>query len=164
MKSSGVHPCCLIELHSTGGLCGLCFLSAVTRGEGQLQQHFMAALQLQPGARPCCPACWQQVILALVCLVLPYLLANLLCTTVCCLCLLQLPLGTLVYMLNRFQPDDFSREGIPYDVLQELKSEAVAAGAGDGSTAPMLEVEAECTYYSPTDDMAMEKVMAGGLG
>lgn len=71
---------------------------------------------------------------------------------------LQLPLGTLVFMLNRFQPDDFSREGIPYEVLHELKSEAAAAGAGDGSSPPLLEVEAECTYYSPTDDMAMEKV------
>eukprot|EP00878_Enallax_costatus_P020355 GHUV01021510.1.p1 GENE.GHUV01021510.1~~GHUV01021510.1.p1 ORF type:complete len:707 (+),score=273.69 GHUV01021510.1:214-2121(+) len=73
----------------------------------------------------------------------------------------SLPLGTLVYMLNRFQPDDFSREGIPYDVLQELKSAAVAAGADDGSSPPILEVEAECTYYSPTDDMAMEKVEVG---
>lgn len=80
----------------------------------------------------------------------------------CCLLpvlsVLQLPLGTLVYMLNRFQPDDFSREGIPFDVLQELKEESNAVGAGDGSTAPMLVVESECTYYSPTDDMAMEKV------
>lgn len=29
------------------------------------------------------------------------------------LCLLQLPLDTLVFMLNRFTADDFSKEGIP---------------------------------------------------
>jgi hypothetical protein len=71
---------------------------------------------------------------------------------------LQLPLPTLVFMLNRFQPDDFSREGIPYEVLGALRQQAAAAGAGDSSQPPRLQVEGECTYYSPTDDMAMEKV------
>lgn len=79
-------------------------------------------------------------------------------------CVLQLPLGTLVFMLNRFQPDDFSREGIPYDVLAALRRDAAAAGFGDSNLPPKLEVEAECTYYSPTDDMAMEKVRTGEGG
>jgi hypothetical protein len=75
---------------------------------------------------------------------------------------LQLPLSTLVFMLNRFQPDDFSREGIPYEVLGALRQQAAAAGAADCSQPPRLQVEGECTYYSPTDDMAMEKVRCCG--
>lgn len=44
------------------------------------------------------------------------------------------------------------------DVLDTLRQESIAAELGDGSRPPVLEVEGECTYYSPTDDMAMEKV------
>eukprot|EP00882_Tetradesmus_deserticola_P012294 GHRQ01013028.1.p1 GENE.GHRQ01013028.1~~GHRQ01013028.1.p1 ORF type:complete len:287 (+),score=158.48 GHRQ01013028.1:364-1224(+) len=73
----------------------------------------------------------------------------------------NLPLPTLVFMLNRFQPDDFSREGIPFEVLGALRQQAAAAGARDTSQPPRLQVEGECTYYSPTDDMAMEKVEVG---
>ena len=46
----------------------------------------------------------------------------------------------------------------PPGVLSTLRDESIAAGLGDGSRPPVLEVEGECTYYSPTDDMAMEKV------
>uniref|UniRef100_A0A383VEV2 C2 NT-type domain-containing protein n=1 Tax=Tetradesmus obliquus TaxID=3088 RepID=A0A383VEV2_TETOB len=70
----------------------------------------------------------------------------------------NLALPTLVFMLNRFQPDDFSREGIPYEVLGALRQQA---GGADVSVPPRLQVEGECTYYSPTDDMAMEKVEVG---
>lgn len=73
----------------------------------------------------------------------------------------QLALPTLVFMLNRFQPDDFSREGIPYEVLGALRQQA---GGADVSVPPRLQVEGECTYYSPTDDMAMEKVRGGEAG
>ncbi|KAF8057725.1 hypothetical protein HT031_005909 [Scenedesmus sp. PABB004] len=83
----------------------------------------------------------------------------------------NLPLGTLVYMLTRFAPDDFSREGIPFEVLAALRAEAADAAPRGGDPAalaaalgtgpPRLVVEAECTYYSPTDDMAMEKVEVG---
>eukprot|EP00879_Flechtneria_rotunda_P021606 GHRR01022773.1.p1 GENE.GHRR01022773.1~~GHRR01022773.1.p1 ORF type:complete len:562 (+),score=210.02 GHRR01022773.1:1856-3541(+) len=74
----------------------------------------------------------------------------------------SLPLSTLVYMLDRFQPDDFSREGIPFDVLTELREQAAAAGlAAESSRPPQLLVEGQATYYSPTDDMAMEKVEIG---
>lgn len=44
------------------------------------------------------------------------------------------------------------------DVLDSLRQESIATNQGDGSRPPQLEVEGECTYYSPTDDMAMEKV------
>jgi hypothetical protein len=60
-------------------------------------------------------------------------------------------------MLQHFQADDFSREGIPFTVLQQLRSEATVVDQ-DFSSPPVLEVEGECTYYSPTDDMAMDKV------
>lgn len=43
-------------------------------------------------------------------------------------------------------------------MLDTLRSESISTGLGDGSRPPTLEVEGECTYYSPTDDMAMEKV------
>lgn len=46
-------------------------------------------------------------------------------------------------------------------MLSTLRSESLSAGLGDGSRPPHLEVEGECTYYSPTDDMAMEKVRQG---
>jgi len=55
----------------------------------------------------------------------------------------------------------------PSDVFATLCTESLAAGLGDGSRPPQLEVEGECTYYSPTDDMAMEKVCVcwgGGTG
>lgn len=46
------------------------------------------------------------------------------------------------------------------DVLSELRAEAVSQGV-DPHAAPQLEVEAECAYYSPTDDMVMEVVSDG---
>jgi len=59
------------------------------------------------------------------------------------------------------QPDDYAPNGIPSDVIAALNGAARAAGA-DASKPPAWEVEAECVYYSPTDDMVMEKV--GGVG
>jgi hypothetical protein len=70
-----------------------------------------------------------------------------------------MPIGTVAYMLARFQPDDYAPDGISPQVLAALRRAAAAAGA-DAGAPPALEVEAECTYYSPTDDMVMEKVGA----
>lgn len=75
--------------------------------------------------------------------------------------LLQLPVPVLLYMLEHFAPDDFSREGIPHGVLAALRREAGATVLRRGGPPPPLVVEGECTYYSPTDDMAMEKVEIG---
>jgi hypothetical protein len=68
-----------------------------------------------------------------------------------------LPIGAVAYMLARFQPDDYAPDGISPAVLAALRRAAAAAGQ-DAGAPPALEVEAECTYYSPTDDMVMEKV------
>lgn len=69
----------------------------------------------------------------------------------------NLPFSTVVFIANRFQADDFAHDGIPGDVLAALRSEASGAGV-DYNRPPDIEVEAEGTYYSPTDDMVMEKV------
>jgi hypothetical protein len=60
------------------------------------------------------------------------------------------------------QPDDYAPDGIPPHVLAALLRAAKAAGV-DPNRPPALEVEAECTYYSPTDDMVMEKVRGACL-
>ena len=49
------------------------------------------------------------------------------------------------------------RVAIAADILSALRAEAVAGGI-DPNQPPKLQVEAECTYYSPTDDMVMEQV------
>eukprot|EP00877_Chromochloris_zofingiensis_P005908 jgi/Chrzof1/1570/Cz10g12240.t1 len=72
----------------------------------------------------------------------------------------NLPFSTVVFIANRFQADDFAHDGIPGDVLAALRSEASGAGV-DYNRPPDIEVEAEGTYYSPTDDMVMEKVEVG---
>jgi len=72
-----------------------------------------------------------------------------------------LPLGTIAYTLSRFQPDDYAPDGVPPQVLAALQRAAAAAGE-DGSAPPAVEVDGEAVYYSPTDDMVMEKVRADG--
>ncbi|KIY95706.1 hypothetical protein MNEG_12254 [Monoraphidium neglectum] len=47
------------------------------------------------------------------------------------------------------------------DIREETHAAAAGAGAGAGAAAPRLELEAECIYYSPTDDMTMERVEVG---
>jgi hypothetical protein len=68
-----------------------------------------------------------------------------------------LPIGTIAYLLSRFAPDEFAPEGVPPRVLAELRAAAAAAGQDPGAP-PEVEVEGGTVYYSPTDDMVMEKV------
>ncbi len=55
------------------------------------------------------------------------------------------------------QADDYAPDGIPANVLAALRGAARAAGA-DWSSPQPPDVEGETIYYSPTDDMVMEKV------
>ncbi|KAI8463417.1 MAG: hypothetical protein J3K34DRAFT_444097 [Monoraphidium minutum] len=71
-----------------------------------------------------------------------------------------LPVGTVAYICSRFAPDDYAPDRISPQVTAALQRAATMAGV-DASAPPALEVEADCTYYSPTDDMVMEQVEIG---
>ena len=59
---------------------------------------------------------------------------------------------------DRKQPDDYAPDGVPPDVLEALRRAARDAGADADRPPPLAAVEAEGTYYSPTDDLVMERV------
>jgi hypothetical protein len=72
-----------------------------------------------------------------------------------------LPIATIAYLLSRFAPDDYAPDAAPPGVLAELRAAARDAGQ-DPDIPPAVEIEGGTVYYSPTDDMVMEKVPRGG--
>ncbi|KAI8469921.1 MAG: hypothetical protein J3K34DRAFT_511741 [Monoraphidium minutum] len=74
-----------------------------------------------------------------------------------------LPPATTAYIIARFEPDEFSPEGVPPAVLKALRC---AAGAGGGAAAAVAAaaaagLEGGGAYYSLPEDFAMERVEAG---